>query len=285
MSPVSSAVTLPSRNTSTRSQSTDRSAASTDEMITPQPSAAASRIASMMSCLAPTSTAWVGSCSTSRSGSPASHLPSSTFCWLPPDRVPTSLYGSGGLMSSFLIMAAVSSACHAWPIRSLLPRARTRGSVRFCVTDSSPARPCSRRRSATNATPARMNSPVESRLGFRLIFLPLMASVPALASRAPPIASATATAPEPTSPVSPTISPFFRSRSSPLTERTTRFRTWAAVSSRARLSTRLCVTRCPPSISRVRPASSVSSVGMPISTTWPSRITVTRSVTSTTSSS
>ena len=128
-------------------------------------------------------------------------------------------------MSSFLIMAAVSSACQPPPVRILPPRLRTRGSVRFWVTDSSAARPCSRRRSATNATPAAMNSAVESRFGFRLSRFPPTVSSPARAWRAPPIASATATAPEPTSPVSPTISPFFRSRSSPGTERTTRFRT------------------------------------------------------------
>src|ERR1700722_4385234 len=73
-SPVSSAVTVPLRNTSTRSQMTARSAASTEEMMMPQPSAAASRIASMMSCLAPTSTAWVGSCSTGRPGFPPQPL-------------------------------------------------------------------------------------------------------------------------------------------------------------------------------------------------------------------
>src|SRR6266566_2068882 len=118
-SPLSSPVTLPARKTSTRSHSTARSAASMEAMSTAQPPRAASRIASMMSCLAPTSTAWVGSRSTSRSGWPASHLPSTTFCWLPPLSVPTGADGSGGLMSSLAIMAAVSSACHARPVRNL----------------------------------------------------------------------------------------------------------------------------------------------------------------------
>ena len=130
-----------------------------------------------------------------------------------------------------------------------------------------------------------MNSSVEPRCCLSEISLPATVSVPDLASRAPPTASATATAPDPTSPVSPTISPFLRSRSNPLTERTVSFRTTAAESPVAWLSTRLCRTMCRPSISRVRPASSVSLVGMPDSTTAPSRSTVTRSVTSTISSS
>src|SRR2546428_706570 len=89
--PASSPVTLPSRKTSTRSHSTARSAASMEAMSTPQPARAAARIASMMSCLAPTSTAWVGSRSISSSGWPASHLASTTFCWLPPLSVPAGL--------------------------------------------------------------------------------------------------------------------------------------------------------------------------------------------------
>ena len=188
-------------------------------------------------------------------------------------------------MSSLAIMVLVSSACQARPVRSGLPLPRTLGSVMFSAIVISAASPSSSRRSGRYPTPARTKCSVEARRALSERVAAPTVSSPDSARLAPPSASATSSKPDPIRPVRPTISPRLTVRSSPWTCPADRPRTDAAASSCAWLFTLLWVTRWRPSISRVRPASSVSLVGMPVSTICPSRSTVTRSVASMISSS
>ena len=85
----SSPVMRPSCMTSTRSAMPSTSGSSLEIISTATPWPASSLISRCTSALVPTSMPRVGSSTISTFGPVASHLPSTTFCWLPPDSVPT----------------------------------------------------------------------------------------------------------------------------------------------------------------------------------------------------
>ncbi len=82
----SSPATRPSCITTMRSLMPISSGSSELIITTAVPDRASSRISSWMAALAPTSTPRVGSSKSITPGSSASHLASTTFCWLPPER-------------------------------------------------------------------------------------------------------------------------------------------------------------------------------------------------------
>ncbi len=83
-SPASSVAITPSRMIRTRSHRVASSSTSVELTTTAAPDSATLMIWRCSSAFAPTSTPWVGSSSSSTRGASRSHLPSSTFCWLPP---------------------------------------------------------------------------------------------------------------------------------------------------------------------------------------------------------
>ena len=87
----------PSCITATRSLSATISSRSLLIITTAAPSSARPRIKRWISTLARTSTPCVGSSKTMTRGRSASHLPSTTFCWLPPLSVATGVFDRRGL--------------------------------------------------------------------------------------------------------------------------------------------------------------------------------------------
>ena len=88
---LNSAVSRPSRMTRIRSAIRSTSGSSDEIIKIAMPSAASRSSRLCTSALVPTSMPRVGSSMISSEGDRASHLPSTTFCWLPPDRVATVL--------------------------------------------------------------------------------------------------------------------------------------------------------------------------------------------------
>ena len=117
------------------------------------------RTAVSRSARAPTSTAWVGSCSTSSTGSTESHFAKRTFCWLPPLSSLTRSAPPRVLMPSRWIASSVSCSCQARETNHGLPLRATFGSARLSRTLRSAARPSRSRRSGTMATPAARHLP------------------------------------------------------------------------------------------------------------------------------
>jgi hypothetical protein len=98
----------------------------------------------------------VGSSMISRAGSVASHLASTTFCWLPPLIVAAPMSRALVLTSSRPAhgpAARLSAPPVSTPARASLRR-MTLATLR--ATDASVTSPCRRRSSGTNAMPARM---------------------------------------------------------------------------------------------------------------------------------
>src|SRR5262249_34952556 len=95
-----SATSRPSRITRTRSLM-PRISGSSDEMSRiVSPCVARCEIVRWTSALVPTSTPCVGSSRMRIRGSAASHLPRTTFCWFPPERLRTTCAGDVALMLS-----------------------------------------------------------------------------------------------------------------------------------------------------------------------------------------
>ena len=99
--------------------------------------------------LEPMSMPLVGSSRMMTRGSVASHLPITTFCWLPPDSVPTSWLEAGGAQIEPRGVARASSNSCA---RSRKPRREVRpseGSVMFWKIGRPSTTPCRWRSSGT----------------------------------------------------------------------------------------------------------------------------------------
>ena len=132
-------VCRPSDMTRMRSARSSSSGSSelTTTMASPS-SARAGRSGRRSRCLAPTSMPRVGSSSSSTRGRVASHLPITTFCWLPPDSVPAGLLDAGAADAERSHRVARQRAPRALNERKPKPRAggrraaarRCRGSTR-----------------------------------------------------------------------------------------------------------------------------------------------------------
>src|SRR4029453_11034326 len=103
----------PARTTSTLSASSSTSSRSEETTSTAVPWSARARICLWISSLAPTSTPWVGSSSTTTPGRSTSWRASTTFCWFPPDRALTGVCGPGALMAMRLMRSA-ATCCSRW---------------------------------------------------------------------------------------------------------------------------------------------------------------------------
>ena len=98
--PAKTPIWRPSRITRTRSLIASTSGRSDEIRMMATPARASSPISSCTSALAPTSMPRVGSSRISTVGCTSSHLASITFCWLPPDRLPTGVASVGVLIPS-----------------------------------------------------------------------------------------------------------------------------------------------------------------------------------------
>src|SRR4051794_8675211 len=267
----SSAVSRPSCMTSTRSAMPRTSGSSLEIISTARPWPASSDISRWTSALVPTSMPRVGSSMMSTRGSVASHLPSTTFCWLPPERNPTGSPKPCSLMRRRSAQSAAIARSAPRPMTPRRPSAPRRVSVRLRSTLKSMTRPCWRRSSGTKPTPARMAALGEP-LGSST---PATSTVPASRLSMPKIARATSLRPAPTSPASATISPRWTwnetSVKTPSRVRRETFSTGAPISASVFGN----------SASSSRPtifltsSSLVSSFAGPSWVTWPSRSTVT----------
>ena len=88
--------------TSTRSLMPSTSGSSLEIIRIAMPCCASRPISAWISDLAPTSMPRVGSSMIRMRGSVSSHLPSTTFCWLPPDSWPTTCSGPAGADAELL---------------------------------------------------------------------------------------------------------------------------------------------------------------------------------------
>ena len=113
--------------TSTRSAMPSTSGSSLEIISTATPWPASSLISRWTSAFVPTSMPRVGSSTISSFGPVASHLPSTTFCWLPPDSVPTLSLSRWYFSCS---RAAHSSASEFSSLLRISPSARERAQAR-----------------------------------------------------------------------------------------------------------------------------------------------------------
>src|SRR3954447_18561118 len=200
----SAAASRPSCMTSTRSAIPSTSGSSEEIISTARPSPASSDIKRCTSAFVPTSMPRVGSSMIRTFGPVASHFPSTTFCWLPPERKPT---GSASLWYFSWSLAAQSEASFSSEPDPMIPRllrsccSRVRPMLRSI--ESSITRPCWRRSSGTRPMPAFMAADGEPRLSLS----PSTKTSPASGVSTPKIARATSLRPAPTRPASATISP------------------------------------------------------------------------------
>ena len=155
------------------------------------------------SALVPTSMPRVGSSMISRAGCLASHLPRTTFCWLPPDSVQTASRVHRYFSWRFLAQVLVSLRSDERKIRPPLLSRDSDASAMLCSMLMSMTRPCCRRSSGTNAMPAAIAA-AGSPLGSGS---PSMLTEPEVRLSIPKTARATSVRPAPTSPARATISP------------------------------------------------------------------------------
>src|SRR5690606_23197434 len=198
-----SAVRRPSCMTSTRSAMPRISGRSEEIIRTATPSAASRDSSRCTSALVPTSMPRVGSSTISTFGPVASHLASTTFCWLPPDSVFTVsairayLTWSRTAQSRERLRSAPRSIR---PPRTVLPRP-VRPMLRSM--DMFITSPWARRSSGTSARPAAIAVEGAPLVRGR----PSTSTSPASQRSTPNTARATSVRPAPTSPARPTISP------------------------------------------------------------------------------
>ena len=110
----------------------------------------------------------VGSSSKNTFGRVFSHFPNITFCWLPPESIPTMCIGEGALICSCRRYA--SAALHS--LELLIKPNRFKyllktGSVRLAAIESGIARPSFRRSSVMYAMPSRWAARGEAIVTFR----------------------------------------------------------------------------------------------------------------------
>ena len=99
------------------------------------PRSAASWSSPWISAFAATSTPRVGSSSSSTSESTASHLPSATFCWLPPLSVPTATSGDAARTRIVRITRSTIGAVRDFRYGSSRQRNAVTAIVRLSRTD------------------------------------------------------------------------------------------------------------------------------------------------------
>src|SRR5829696_1386140 len=152
----SSPVRRPSCMTSTRSAMPSTSGSSLEIISTATPWPASSDISRCTSALVPTSIPRVGSSTISSFGPVASHLPSTTFCWLPPDSVPTLSCSRWNFSCRRAAHSSASEISALERMRPVRESARSRVSETLRAIERSMTRPCWRRSSGTKPRPARM---------------------------------------------------------------------------------------------------------------------------------
>src|SRR3954454_2205584 len=193
----------PSCMTRTRSAMPSTSGSSLETMTTARPSAASPESSRWTSALVPTSMPRVGSSTMSTRGSVDSHLASTTFCWLPPDRVDTGSDSFPALTCSFFDQAAAVARSRRAESRPRRESFQRRVSVALRSTDSCMTSPCWRRSSGTRAMPAAIAAaglpPTRGR--------PSTRTSPVSCRSMPNTARITSDRPAPTSPARATISP------------------------------------------------------------------------------
>src|SRR3984957_14782101 len=200
---ANSPVSRPSWMTRMRSATPSTSGSSDEIISTAIPSAASWSMIRCTSALVPTSMPLVGSSMISSEGDRASHFPSTTFCWLPPDRVDT--------MSRIRPYRRCSRSAQVTASRRSAPRKmnpallslRSDASAMLWSIPRSMTRPCCRRSSGTNAMPAAMAAAGEP---FGSAW-PSSRTEPAVLRSIPKIARATSVRPAPTRPARATTSP------------------------------------------------------------------------------
>ena len=112
------------------------------------PSPASSRTMAWTSALAPTSIPRVGSSRTRILGRVLSHLPNITFCWLPPESLPTTCATEGALIRNRCRNPSAAASSPARRMRPIRERyRRSTGNVTLAVIDSGMASPNLRRSS------------------------------------------------------------------------------------------------------------------------------------------
>ncbi len=146
-------------------------------------------------------------------GSHSSHLASTTFCWLPPDRVDTGSAGSLTLMRSFRIMAVTPAASRARSTTMPRDKPGRAASVMLAATDMGSISPSVLRSSGISAMPARLVLAAPGLVIAR--GAPSTATAPDTPRSTPNSASSRSRWPCPSSPPSPTISPGPTRRSTP----------------------------------------------------------------------
>ena len=149
-----SAVMRPSRTTMTRSAMPSTSGSSLEIIRIAMPCPASSLSRRCTSALVPTSMPRVGSSTMSRLGSVASHLASTTFCWLPPLSVPASVSSAAALTSSRLSQMRAAAFSRAEVMKPSDDSFSRIASVVLRATDESSTSPCLRRSSGTSASPS-----------------------------------------------------------------------------------------------------------------------------------
>src|SRR6185437_6869074 len=151
---LNSATSAPSRITRMRSLTPSTSGSSEEiiKMATPSRARSVSRLCT--SALVPTSMPRVGSSTISTVGFRPSHLASTTFCWLPPLSMATGSVSRPYLIFSRLPQSVAIARSALERIRPPLRSAPREARATFCWIDMSMTRPCCRRSSGTNPTPA-----------------------------------------------------------------------------------------------------------------------------------
>ena len=146
----------------------------------------------------------VGSSKMTTRLSRASHLPTTTFCWLPPDRLPASISSLGILMEKFCFaVCTISVTFLRFTTPSLLQAMSRFGSSMLERMESFTHRPSFLRSSGASTTPWRMAS-----MGFLiLISLPSSQISPDSLGSTPKIARVVSVRPAPIRPAKPRISP------------------------------------------------------------------------------
>src|SRR5262249_24433344 len=191
-----SPASAPSRITSTRSLMPRISGSSEEISITARPSRASRSMVAWTSALATTSMPRVGSSSTRIFGPTISERPSTTFCWLPPERLSTSWAGEEARIISPSIRRAT------WPrsrSASTKPRRQSPANAlsdRLVRTESIGTSPRARRSSGAMAMPWLSARPGERTATDR----PSTRISPASAGATPDSASARLVRPDPISP-------------------------------------------------------------------------------------
>ena len=168
------------------------------------PSLARARTSAKISCFAPTSTPRAGSSSRITPGLISSHLPITTFCWLPPERWCTCAHGDGALIRSASIWRLAARASSPRPARAApaerARRAPARCSARSCARASGPGAGGRTERGSRRVAPTASPRPAGPRPSGNV-------TDPRIALRTPKSAPSRSETPEPWMPARPTISP------------------------------------------------------------------------------